>query len=132
MASTDRNHKSDIDYGSISTMQELREAKLRLRGKLIIKKMEMSMEYDQMKEAVNPMTYIRRFLSGFSNLDVIYSSFRQGYDWISSFIGKNREKKETREAGENPTESYRDEGSQSGTDRERSSACQIRGTGVSS
>ena len=94
-------------------MQELREAKLRLRGKLTIKKMEMSMEYDQVKKAVNPMTYIRRFLSGFNNLDVIYSSFRQGYDWISSFIGKNREKKETRETGENPydhPESYRDDG----------------------
>lgn len=110
MTSTDRNHKSDIDYGSISTMQELREAKLRLRGKLIIKKMEMSMEYDRVKEAVNPMTYIRRFLSGFNNLDVIYSSFRQGYDWISSFIGKNRNKNEVREAGENHPESYRDDG----------------------
>lgn len=70
----------------------------------------MSMEYDRVKGAVNPMTYIRRFLSGFNNLDVIYSSFRQGYDWISSFIGKNREKKEVEESGENHPESYRDDG----------------------
>ena len=88
MTNTNRNYKSDIDYSSISTMQELREAKLRLRGKLIIKKAEMSMEYDEFKEAINPMTYVRRFLAGFGSLDVIYSSFRQGYDWVSSFMEK--------------------------------------------
>lgn len=104
MTKTNKRAGNRTDYLSISSMQELREAQLRLKGRILLKKAEMNLAYGDLRQGLDPMTYVNRALARIKNLDTLFLAFRQGYDWAAGFLQKIRDRKAARHSGALPDE----------------------------
>ena len=56
------NYSSGIDYNSITNLDELRSARVRLKNIIAIKEYELEGNVNAFKEALNPVTYINKLL----------------------------------------------------------------------
>lgn len=79
---------SGIDYCSISNLQQLHAAREKLA--IIIGQKERELEYNKtaFKEAINPLTYINRFIAKLYSMEYLLKYFVKGYEFVKDLFDK--------------------------------------------
>lgn len=86
--SESKSNISGIDYNSISNMQQLHAAREKLAGIIELKERELEYNKTAFKEAINPLTYINRFIAKLYSMEYLVKYFIKGYDFVKNFFYK--------------------------------------------
>lgn len=73
-----------IDYGAISNIEELRAARMQLRRSIELKEAALSKDVEAFKEAINPVTYLNRFITKLYSMEYFMQYFIKGYNWVKT------------------------------------------------
>lgn len=86
--SESKSNISGIDYNSISNMQQLHAAREKLAGIIELKERELEYNKTAFKEAINPLTYINRFIAKLYSMEYLVKYFIKGFDFVKNFFYK--------------------------------------------
>lgn len=84
-----KEYAKGVDYSSISNLNDLRRARNVLDTKIRIKETELKFQYRALRELINPVTYINRFVSKFSTLENIVRCFCRGFSVVREIINES-------------------------------------------
>lgn len=82
------NYNSEIDYNSITSLDELRSARERLKNIIALKEYELKGDVNALKEALNPVTYVNRLLTKIYSFEYLLKYFMKGYDFVRNWFNK--------------------------------------------
>lgn len=82
------NYNSGIDYNSITSLDELRSARERLKNIIALKEYELEGDVNALKEALNPVTYVNRLLTKIYSFEYLLKYFMKGYDFVRNWFNK--------------------------------------------
>ena len=82
------NYNSGIDYNSITSLDELRSARERLKNIIALKEYELEGGVNALKEALNPVTYVNRLLTKIYSFEYLLKYFMKGYDFVRNWFNK--------------------------------------------
>lgn len=83
------NYNSGIDYNSITSLDELRSARERLKNIIALKEYELEGDVNALKEALNPVTYVNRLLTKIYSFEYLLKYFMKGYDFVRSWFNRD-------------------------------------------
>lgn len=86
--SESKSNISGIDYNSISNLQQLHAAREKLAGIIELKERELEYNKTAFKEAINPLTYINRFIAKLYSMEYLVKYFIKGYEFVKNFFYK--------------------------------------------
>lgn len=86
--SESKSNISGIDYNSISNLQQLHAAREKLTGIIELKERELEYNKTAFKEAINPLTYINRFIAKLYSMEYLVKYFIKGYEFVKNFFYK--------------------------------------------
>lgn len=86
--SESKSNISGIDYNSISNLQQLHAAREKLAGIIELKERELEYNKTAFKEAINPLTYINRFITKLYSMEYLVKYFIKGYEFVKNFFYK--------------------------------------------
>ncbi len=85
------------DYTSISTLQELQQARERLNFIIKIKESELKNDVGACKQALNPVTYLNRLVEKLYNMEYLAKYFIKGYEFVRDLLYRRHDKPENEE-----------------------------------
>lgn len=74
-----KEYSKRVDYSAISNLEDLRAARKNLEHKIINKETELNYQFKEIKELLNPATYINRLVMQFSSVEHIVRCFCRGF-----------------------------------------------------
>ncbi len=87
--SKDGKGVSGIDYLAITNLEQLQAAKIRLAHLVELKEQELNANKQAVKEALNPLTYINRFITKLYSMEYLFKYAVKGYDFVKDFFNKH-------------------------------------------
>lgn len=87
--SKDGKSVSGIDYLAITNLEQLQAAKIRIAHLVELKEQELNANKHAVKEALNPLTYINRFITKLYSMEYLFKYAVKGYDFVKDFFNKH-------------------------------------------
>ncbi len=85
-----RRNVSGIDYSAITNMEQLRAARSHIAHLAELKERELIAGGQAVKDALNPITYINRFITKLYSMEYVIKFAMKGYDFIKGFFKKEQ------------------------------------------
>src|SRR5574344_988023 len=96
MRKTLSKYNRAADYSDISSLEELRIARTRIKREIEQKEEELSEDYELFIEAISPIAYAKRVLDKVISIKFVIENIINGYNFAKSIIDKIRGKEEKR------------------------------------
>lgn len=74
------------DYTHISNLQQLQQARQRLKHVIELKELELKRDATACKDALNPITYINRVLDKIYSMEYLIKYIAKGYDFVKKIF----------------------------------------------
>ncbi len=87
--SKDGKSVDGIDYLAIENLEQLHAAKMRLAHLIELKEQELKTNKQAVKEALNPLTYINRFITRLYSMEYLFKYAVKGYEFVKDLFNKH-------------------------------------------
>ena len=98
MRKTLSKYNRAADYSDISSLEELRIARTRIKREIEQKEEELSEDNELFIEAISPIAYAKRVLDKVISIKFVIENIINGYNFAKSIIDKIRGKEEKRDS----------------------------------
>jgi hypothetical protein len=94
MRNTISKYSHTGDYSKISSIEELRYARMQLRREIAEKEEELTENYDIFIEAISPIAYAKRLLDKIVSIKFVIDNIINGFNFAKSIIDRIRGREE--------------------------------------